>query len=69
MGTKFDKDPLAVEQNNYLIKIDQTVFVVYDVDAWLKIPSNDFKFKDCLFGATNIIKNINEEKYLYGGYE
>ena len=69
MGTKFDKDPLAVEQNKYLTKIDQTVYIVYGLDAWLKIPSNNFKFKDCLFGATNIIKNSNEEKYLYGGYE
>ena len=33
MGIKFDKDPLAVEQNNYLSKI-VTVYIVYDLDAW-----------------------------------
>ena len=33
MGTKFDKDPLAVEQNKYLTKIDQTVYIVYGLDA------------------------------------
>ena len=32
IGTKFDKDPLAVEQNNYLIKI-VNVYIVYDLDA------------------------------------
>ena len=33
MGIKFDKDLLAVEQNNYLYKI-VNVYIVYDVDAW-----------------------------------
>ena len=33
MGIKFDKDLLAVEQNNYLNKI-VNVYIVYDVDAW-----------------------------------
>ena len=42
-GIKFDKDPLAVEKNNY------------------------FKFKNCLFGATDILKNSDKEKYLYSG--
>ena len=26
------------------------------------------KFKNCLFGATNIIKNRDKEKYVYSGY-
>ena len=29
MGIKFDKDPLAVERNNYLTKI-VNVYIVYD---------------------------------------
>ena len=32
MGIKFGKDPLYVEQNNYLTKI-VNVYVVYDLDA------------------------------------
>ena len=24
--------------------------------------------KDCLFGATNIVKNSDKEKYVYSGY-
>ena len=67
MGIKFDKDPSAVEQNNYLNKI-VNVYNVYDLDAWPTNPTNNFKFKNCLFGATNIVKNSDKEKYVYSGY-
>ena len=33
IGIKFDKDSLAVEQNNYLSKI-VNAYIVYDLDAW-----------------------------------
>ena len=36
MKIKFDKDPLAVEKNNYLTKI-VNVYIVYDLDAWPKL--------------------------------
>ena len=26
------------------------------------------KFKNCLFGATNIVENSDKEKYVYSGY-
>ena len=67
MGIKFNKDPLAVEQNNYLTKI-LNFNIVYDLAAWSKNPTNNFKFKNCLFGATNIVKNSDKEKYVYSGY-
>ena len=60
---KFDKDPLPVEQSNYLNKIVD-VCVVYDLDAWPRNPTNNFKFKNYLFGATNIVKNSDKEKYV-----
>ena len=50
MRIKFDKDPSAVEQNNYLTKI-VNVYIVYDLNAWPSNPSNNFKFENCLFGA------------------
>ena len=59
MGVKFDKDPLAVEQNNYVSKIIN-VYIVFDLDAWPRNPSNDFKFKKCLFGATTVVKNSDK---------
>ena len=52
---KFDKDPLALEQNNYLTKI-VNVCIVYDLDVWPRNPTNNFKIKNFLFGATNIVK-------------
>ena len=67
MGIKFDKDPLAVKQNNYMCEI-VNVYIVYDLDAWPRNPLNNFKFKNCLCRATIVIKNSHKEKYLYSGY-
>ena len=67
MGIKFYKDPLAVAQNNYLTKI-VNAYIVYDLDAWPKILSNNFNLKNCLFGATDIVKNGEKEKRVYSGY-
>ena len=45
------------------------MFTFYDLDAWPRNPTNNFKFKNCLFGATNIVKNKeNYENYVYSGY-
>ena len=63
MGIKFDKVPLAVEQNNYTSKI-VNIYIVYVLGAWSKNPTNNFKFKNCLFGATNIVKNSDTEKWI-----
>ena len=64
---KFDKDTLAIKQNNYLTKITN-VYIIYDLDAWTKNPTNNFKFKNCLIGAINALKNSDNEKYLHSGY-
>ena len=55
MGIKFDKDPLALEQSNYLAKIIN-VYIVYDLAVWPRNPDNNFKFKNCSFGASNVVK-------------
>ena len=44
------------------------VYILYELAAWPRNPTNNFKFKNCLFGATNIIKNSDKEKYVYSGY-
>ena len=64
---KFDKHALSVDQNNYLTKM-VNVYIVYDLDAWQKNRLRNFTLKNCLFGATNTIKNSDKEKYLYSGY-
>ena len=67
MGIKFDKDPLAVEQNNDLNEI-ANVYIVYDLAGWPKFPLRNFTLKNCLFGATNRVKNRDKDKWVYGGY-
>ena len=67
MGIKLDEDPLAVEKPNYASKI-VTVYIVSDLDAWPKNPTNNFKLKNCLFGATSIVKISDKEKYVYNDY-
>ena len=67
MGIKFEKDPIAVEQNTYLTKIGN-VYIVYELNARPINPTNNFKFKNCLFGATNMVKNSDKEKHVYSGY-
>ena len=67
MGIKSNKDSLAVEQNNYLTKI-VNVYIVYDFAAQPRNRTNDFKFKNSLFRATNVVKNGEKENYVYNGY-
>ena len=60
---RFYKDPLGVKQNNYLIQI-VNVYIVYDLDDWPWNPTNNFKFKNCLFGTASVVKNNDKEKYV-----
>ena len=39
---------------------------VYDLATWPRNPTDNFK--NCLFGATNILKNSYKEMYVYSGY-
>ena len=64
---RLDKDPSVVEQDNYLAKI-VGVYIIYDLDAWPTNPTNNSKFNNCLFGATNIFLKSDKEKYVYSGY-
>ena len=67
VGIKLDKDPLTIEHRNYLTKI-VNFYIVYDLDAWPRNPSNKVKFKNFLFRPTNIVKNSDKENYVYSEY-
>ena len=67
MRINFDRDPLAVEQNNYATKIVNAC-IGYDLDARPRNPTNNVKFEDCLFGTPNIVKSSDNEKCVYSGY-
>ena len=62
MGIKFDKDLLAVEQNNYVTNI-VNAYIVHDLDTWPKTPFRNFTLKNNLLGVTNIVKNSDKIKY------
>ena len=47
-------DRLPIEQENQTTNL-VNAYMVYDLDAWPSNPTNNFKFKNCLFGATNIV--------------
>ena len=57
MVIKFDKDSLGIEQINYEAKI-VNAYIVYDLDAWPINPTNNFKFKNCLFRAISVVKIV-----------
>ena len=47
---------------NYTTKL-VTAYIVYELEAWWSNnPLNDFKLKNLLFRATNIVKNAVKEK-------
>ena len=55
MGINFDTEQLAAEQNNKIAKI-VNAYIAYDFEFWSRNPTNNFKFKICLFGVTSIVK-------------
>ena len=67
MTIEFHKDPLAVEQNNYLSEI-VNIYTFYDLDVWSRNPTNNFTCSNCLFGLTGIVKDSDKGKYVYSGY-
>ena len=67
IGIKFDKDPLAVEQDNYLIKF-VNVCTDYDLVVWSRNLTSNLRFKNCLFRPTSVVKTSDKENYIYSGY-
>ena len=67
IGIKFVKDPLLVEQSKNTTDI-VNAYIVYELDAWPRNRLDHFTLKNCLFGATNIAKNSNKDKWVYSNY-
>ena len=44
------------------------VYIVYDLDAGPRNPTNNFKFKNFLSGATNVVKNSDKVKSVCSRY-
>ena len=67
IGIQLNNTLLLIEQNNYTIKI-VNAYIVYNLDNLPKIPLRNFTLENCLFGATNRVKNDDKEKYVNSGY-
>ena len=67
MGIKFDTDLLVVDLNNHATKI-VNAYIVYELGARSRNTLSNFKLKNCLFGATNMVKSSNNENWVYNGY-
>ena len=44
------------------------LFSVYDLDTWPKDSNTKFILGSCFFGAVNLTKNADPDKYGYSGY-
>ena len=58
---KLNKDPLAVEKNNYATKI-VNAYIVYDLDASPRNYLNNFRSKNCFYYASDIVRKFDKEK-------
>ena len=59
-GYKMEKKKINIQpkkQNIYASKI-VNVYLVYDLDASTRNPTNNLNFKNCLFGATSVVKKV-----------
>ena len=44
------------------------LFIAYELDTQSQDLNADFTLKDCLFGAAELTKNADPDKYSYPGY-
>ena len=51
-----------------MIKI-VNVYIVYEFYDWPKVPLKNVTLKNCLFGATNIVKNSDKDKWVFTRYK
>ena len=59
----------TIQQEHFSCRTKQlhkivSAYIVYNEDNWPKIPLNNFKLKNCLCGATSIVKNSNKSMYI-----
>ena len=60
---QFLNNSLLAENKNYLTKTINA-YVAYDLNYWPRNPSHNVTLKDCLFDATNIVKNTDQVNFV-----
>ena len=52
------------QKNSFTAEV-VNAFIVYELDTWPNDPLDNFTLKNCLFGASNIAKNSDKDKWFY----
>ena len=67
IGIQFNYTPLVVA---HIIQTKNILnaYIVYELYNWPRNLLRNFTLKNCLSGATNIVKHSDKEKYVYSGY-
>ena len=68
IGIKFDGDPLVAEQNSFVAETVNAC-IAYELSTWPNNLLDNFTLKNCLFGASNILKNNGKNRWVFCGYE
>ena len=63
MKIKFERDTLAVGQSNYSTEI-VNAYIFDGLDNWESNSLIIFTLKNCLFGASSIVKTIGKEMWV-----
>ena len=45
-----------------------SLFIIYELDTWLREINTDVTLKDYLFRSEKLIENADPDKYKYSGY-
>ena len=57
------QDKVTFNSNSVL-----NIFIVYELDTWLRDLNTDFTLKDRLLGSLKLFKNADLDKYKYSSY-
>ena len=49
--------------NNFILNL----YIVYELNAWPRNPTNNFPLKICLFGTVKLVRNADKSKFTYNG--
>ena len=53
----------------FLYKKVVNLYISYNRDEWSKDLNTDFTLDNCVFGAVELTKNADLDKYEYSGYD
>ena len=65
---KFDGGCLKQDRITFTHEKTVNIYIVYEINLWKYIDSNDRALGNSLFGAVTLVKNADIDKYKYFGF-